>query len=95
VIEFIIPPLNPLKLANVRSVSPQVYPVALALLKPLLRITVAWGFRKARITFISLSTSQARVPEYRKHILSEEVSQSLRDIFLRDAEEYEFWIYTI
>jgi REP element-mobilizing transposase RayT len=34
------------------------------------------------------------VPEYRKRILGDEVSQHWRDIFLRVAEEYEFWIYT-
>ena len=51
------------------------------------------GIRKTKITFLTLSTTWSGVPERRKRILGDEVSQHWRDLFLRVAEEYEFWIY--
>ena len=35
------------------------------------------------------------IPKYRKHVLSDEVSEHLKDMFQRIAEEYEFRIDTM
>jgi len=52
------------------------------------------GIRKTKHNVCDLKCQPVRVNEYRKHIVGEGVSQYLRIYFLRDAEEYEFWIYT-
>jgi putative transposase len=36
-----------------------------------------------------------QIPKYRKHILSGEVSEYLKEVFQRIAEEYEFMIDTM
>jgi len=53
------------------------------------------GSRNAKHNVCDPEYQPVRVNEYRKHMLGEGVSQYLRIYFLRDAEEYEFWIYTI
>ncbi len=35
------------------------------------------------------------IPKYRKHVLNDEVSVHLKEVFERIAEEYEFWIDTM
>ena len=53
------------------------------------------GVRRTKHAVYDLKYHLVWVPKYRKHILSGEVSEYLKEVFQRIAEEYEFRIDTM
>ena len=53
------------------------------------------GIRRTKHAVFDIKYHLVWIPKYRKHILSEEVSQYLKETFRKVAEEYEFWIDTM
>jgi len=53
------------------------------------------GIRRTKHAVYDLKYHLVWIPKYRKHMLSEEVSWYLKEVFQRVAEEYEFRIDTM
>ncbi len=53
------------------------------------------GIRRSKHAVYDLKYHIVWIPKYRKQILGREVSEYLKGIFRRIAEEYEFWIDTM
>ena len=53
------------------------------------------GIRRTQHAVYDLKYHLVWIPKYRKHILSKEVSEYLKEVFRHIAEEYEFNIDTM
>ena len=53
------------------------------------------GIRRTKHAVYDLKYHLVWIPKYRKHVLSDEVSKHLKEVFQRIAEEYEFKIDTM
>ena len=53
------------------------------------------GIRRTKHAVYDLKYHLVWIPKYRKHVLSDEVSKHLKEVFKRIAEEYDFKIDTM